>query len=519
MGTQDVVTLRLTAPWRDPRTGIWKLRKRVPTRYRAVAGIKGDTIKISTGAADRREAERRWPGVLDQWASMEADWERKLNVVSLTPERANTLTAGWVAWIAAGHPLETAGETSDLFEPLTLPEERTPERVARMWDRVEAHAKEAQHLAGITVSPDTWPLLVQTMVGAVNAAYLEADLRLLGVSGAARAVNPVAASQAALPVVPAAVPPARPELSLASLLTAWEGVAVVKARTVDEVRYIMDMLGSFLGHTDASRIGVVDMRRWRDAAKVAGLTNNTWNNRLSMARQVFAFGVADGLLPMNPADNSLRLAKSKAAERLPYSDADARRILTAARKEETPTKRWAHWIMAFTGMRVGEVLQLTTGDVRQDGGIWFLAVNEDDPTKSVKTGNRRSVPIHPALVEEGFLAYVATLAADVPVFPDKMLDKHGNRGGRGWNAVGKWVRGTVGITDPKKAPNHSWRHRVEDELRAAEVPEDLRDAIVGHARKTVGRSYGVRGEALARLSRAVCRIPSPLGKGQLLGED
>ncbi len=38
----------MAQPWRDPRTGIWKLRKRVPTRYQVVFGGEGDVVKIST---------------------------------------------------------------------------------------------------------------------------------------------------------------------------------------------------------------------------------------------------------------------------------------------------------------------------------------------------------------------------------------------------------------------------------------------------------------------------------------
>jgi len=106
---------------------------------------------------------------------------------------------------------------------------------------------------------------------------------------------------------------------------------------------------------------------------------------------------------------------------------------------------------------------------------------------------------------------VRSLPANGPLFPDKALDKHGRRGGRGWNVVGKWVRVTVGITDARKAPDHSWRHRMEDELRNADVPEDVRDAIAGHARKTVGRVYGVRGESLRRLSQAIERLRPPQG--------
>lgn len=247
------------------------------------------------------------------------------------------------------------------------------------------------------------------------------------------------------------------------------------------------------------------------------MTNNTWNNRLSLVRQVFARAVADGHLTENPADNSLRLDKSKAAVRLPYSDEDAVRLLSAARRETVPSLRWAPWVMAFSGMRAGEVLQLSRGDVRQEGAIWFLAVHEDEDGKSVKTGERRNVPVHPALIAEGFIGYVETLEGDAPLFPERRLNPATNKSGRRWDvdAVGTWVKEVVGIKDRRKAPNHSWRHRVEDEMRAAEVPEDVRDAIVGHARQTTGRLYGVRGETLARMHRELSKLPVPAGLANL----
>jgi integrase len=185
--------------------------------------------------------------------------------------------------------------------------------------------------------------------------------------------------------------------------------------------------------------------------------------------------------------------------------------LLAARRESRPSLRWAHWIMAFTGMRAGEVLQLIGADVQREGPVWFLDIHEDTAGNSVKNGRRRRVPIHPALLAEGFITFAEKVAAGEPLFPDKRPDKFGQQGGRAWNVVGKWVRQTVGIEDPRKAPDHSWRHRMEDELRAVEAPEDARDAILGHARKTTGRVYGVRGEALARLHRFLSMIPAPPG--------
>jgi hypothetical protein len=129
----------------------------------------------------------------------------------------------------------------------------------------------------------------------------------------------------ALPTVPDAPPPALPGTSLGALWEAWKTVTVTKPRTVTETRYILDQLAAFLGHSDAASITREDIRRWRDASKADGKTNNTWNNRLSLVRQVFAQAVSDGRLRENPADNSLRLRKSKVAVRLPYSDDDAAR--------------------------------------------------------------------------------------------------------------------------------------------------------------------------------------------------
>jgi hypothetical protein len=72
--------------WRDPRTGIYKLRRRVPEEYSAVA--KGQTIvKISTGEKDDKEALAKLPAVLTRWNEMVAEWRREANKIALTSEK------------------------------------------------------------------------------------------------------------------------------------------------------------------------------------------------------------------------------------------------------------------------------------------------------------------------------------------------------------------------------------------------------------------------------------------------
>ncbi|WP_325400446.1 tyrosine-type recombinase/integrase [Acidocella sp.] len=504
--------MRMATPWRDPKTGIWKLRKRVPTRYWAVAGNK--VIKISTGEADKKKALEKWPGVLQQWADRELEWERALNVVTLDATKAREVAATWAAWIASGAPLNTGGTDSDIFEPLDLPECRTPERIAVMWDRVEAHTDEALTVAGVSITPETRPLLVQTMARVVQGAYLRADLTepVLAVR-IAQALDPLAAARENLPDVPLPASAKRTSstVTLTGIFEAWKAVATVKPRVIGETGGMIDLLRRFLGHDDAARVTTADFRRWRQETIAAGLNNNTWNNRFSMIRQVFDFAVNDGVLPNNPADPTLRLQPKKNDSPLPYSDQQAAQILNASREQDRPSRRWAHWIMAFTGMRVAEVLQLSVSDLREDGGIWYISVNEDGPGKSVKSSERRNIPIHPALVAEGLLKYAATLPQGGQLFPDKEPDKYGMLGGRSYNVVGRWIRRELGLTDERVVPNHSWRHRIQDELSTQDVPQDLRDSICGHAKKSTGAKYGVRGESLRRLAEAIGRIPVPRG--------
>ena len=366
---------------------------------------------------------------------------------------------------------------------------------------MKAHCDEALRLAGISATPPTMPLLIDAMFDKVRLAYMIAGTQ------AANSQPPPAAS--VLPALEKTTPVA-PTVTIRGLFDAWKAVATVKPRVVEETRYMVEMLAQLSGHDDAAQITRDDLARWRDAMKAAGRTNNGWNNRLSLVRQVFQYGVAERRLATDPTDG-MRLRKSKPKSPPPYSDDEAARILMAARLETRPSLRWAHWVMAFTGMRAGEVLQLLGRDVRQDGDIWLIDINETTEGKSVKTGQRRHVPVHPALTREGFTAYAMTVAPDAPLFPDKHPDRFGNRGGRAWNVIGKWARTKAGITDPDKAPDHSWRHRVEDELRAIGAPEDVRDAIAGHARKTTGRQYGVRGEALSRLHAYLSKLPVPPG--------
>jgi integrase len=511
-----MTTMRTARLWKDPRTGIWKLRRRIPKRYRNVADQRSGIVKITTEHADRKAAERVLPDVLRQWENMTSEWERRLSGTSpmavkqpLTMRQLHALAGLWYQRKLAEWDADpsTADDWDDWEE--SLPSEGDERGWKRFFAMFVPDAKELLAAEGVRTDAAS----VERLAKLISSRLAQALARYRQQEHGDYSSDPLLAKfpvwERPQKTSTANASDGRP-VNLGSLFDAWKAVAVVKPRVVAETEYVVRALAAFVGHDDATRITRDDLLRWRTSMKEAGKSNNTWNNRLSMLRQVLAQAVNEGRLKEDPT-TGVRLRKSRQKSPQPYSDADAVKLLRAARGETRPSLRWAHWIMAFTGMRAGEVLQLLGRDVRQDGAIWFFDVNEDDATKSVKNSQRRHVPVHPVLLREGFIGYVQTIAPDAPIFPDKRLDQHGKRGGRAWNVIGTWARSKGGIIDPNKAPDHSWRHRLEDELRAAEVPEDARDAILGHSRKTTGRRYGTRGEALSRLNRYLSKVPIPAG--------
>jgi integrase len=154
---------------------------------------------------------------------------------------------------------------------------------------------------------------------------------------------------------------------------------------------------------------------------------------------------------------------------------------------------WLPLLALFTGERRGELAALRTADVNQEDGHWTFAIYADkDAGKKLKTkGSARTIPIHPELVRLGFLELVESNneGGDVWLFPAVSPAKPS--GLKSWT---KWFGGylaDLGIAGERKGL-HSLRHNFADALRAGGVDEELREAIMGHTVKTVGRGYGAR---------------------------
>jgi integrase len=167
---------------------------------------------------------------------------------------------------------------------------------------------------------------------------------------------------------------------------------------------------------------------------------------------------------------------------------------------------WLPLLALYTGARLEELGQLRLSDIRSAHGIDFLDLNTIDEGKSLKTAtSRRCVPVHPELVRLGFLDHVRELRSveGRMLFPELKPDKHGKL----TSAFSKaWRRycDRIGVYVPQKT-FHSFRHTFEDAGRRARVPEEIRDALTGHASGGIGRMYG-DGVPLEVLAEEIARI-------------
>ena len=295
------------------------------------------------------------------------------------------------------------------------------------------------------------------------------------------------------------------------LLDAWEKERQVGEKTRYSWQRIVQTLVRQIGHDDAARVTEADVIAWKNGMVTSGLAPKTIRNRLTVLKALYNYASVNKMVAMNPAAHVRFLIKQKSRTRRGYTEEEARQILLAARKESEPHKRWVPWLCAFTCARVDEICGAMATDVEAVAGIPCLRIRLDSRELGASLKNatsERTVPLHSALVAEGFLDYQASLPMNGPLFPNITPDRFGRRGGNGTKTIGRWVRQKVGLTDAKIAPNHSWRHRFKTVCRVAGIAEENHDYLTGHSSGDVGREYGFY--ELPMLAADISRITSPL---------
>ncbi|WDR02367.1 site-specific integrase [Devosia algicola] len=253
---------------------------------------------------------------------------------------------------------------------------------------------------------------------------------------------------------------------------------------------------------DARRLTAEEVIAWRDL-KLETLSAKTVRDVwLASLKAVLSDAVADRKLPENVAKGVRVHVYAKPISREKgFTDSEALTILkfclayqppardNPANRESphtTAARRWGPWLCAFTGARVGEILQLRRSDIRTEDGICYLHITPE--AGNVKGKHYRNVPIHQQLKDIGFLEFVEA-QPEGPLFhsPTGSPDK---RPAQAVSAsVGKWLQ-AKGLSPAGVQPSHGWRHRFKTLSREAGLDPYIVDSIQGHAGRTASDGYG-----------------------------
>ncbi|MDF0490927.1 site-specific integrase [Sphingomonas sp. H39-1-10] len=161
-----------------------------------------------------------------------------------------------------------------------------------------------------------------------------------------------------------------------------------------------------------------------------------------------------------------------------------------------PGAFWVPLIALFTGARLAEIAGLRIMDAAELEGVLALRIRPYTGRSLKNEDSRRDVPVPSALLRLGFLAFVEQRRADdkpeEALFPDAKASSRGQFGAKFGERFSAHLK-KLEITGTKLGM-HSFRHGVEDRLRAAGVYGDAEAlALLGRAIAGSQSIYGTIG--------------------------
>ncbi len=233
------------------------------------------------------------------------------------------------------------------------------------------------------------------------------------------------------------VAPGEAGLSVTEVAAKWveEKAPTWTKRTRQEFEATVRMFVEAVGDKPARRVTGADARDFKDLLVKApatmsrrhrGLTlpqavkagkdsprlvASSINKYLSALAALFSWATMNSYVDSNPVVG-LRVAPNKRADkqRRPFTP-DELRTVFGALDGKTGSALWLPLLGAFTGCRVGELTQLEAGDVRERDGVDVISINDEGEKVLKSNTSVREIPVHPALVEVGFLNFAADARA------------------------------------------------------------------------------------------------------------
>ncbi|MCX5580265.1 site-specific integrase [Kaistia terrae] len=517
------MVLQMARPWRDPDSGIFYLRKRVPRAL--LPQVKGTTamlpvgdehVAVRVGDITKASLRTREPSeAKTRYTAASAALSAHLQAVVAGPMRLSRRQVVAIAGTVYNDNLEELsnepGEVGIWRHALRLHAEARAKGKLEQWVGPQVDLELAK--LHIVAHPESRTALIEEIDralvqrGELMKRFSEGDFR--PDPEAARFPDPGAAlaplrSPAPTPPGSASANPASLGLNILDVWAKFKATITPASSTVRRWEPAIKAFDAFIESRGMETVTPGDATLFADHRVAAGISATSASKvDLAAVKRMFTFAHKRSWLKANPLAGLRRERRGTEEDRdregRDFHPPECRTILNTTRTIYAEpggrgdallnTIRWVPWICAYSGVRPGEAIQLRKEDFSSEDGIPFFHVRGSAGT--VKTGKGRRTPIHRCLVAEGLLDFVRNAKAGHLFVNVTGNDADAIRRGidtsRG--RLGEWVR-AIGVNDPEISPSHSWRHTFKAIALDGGMTEKVADAICGHAQATQGRKYG-----------------------------
>lgn len=584
--------------WRDPRTGIYYLRRRIPEALKPAFAC-GDFHKVSLGTADPRDAERKLAIANGEFEKKVAAFREAVKSEDggvLSAEEARTLVERHLTRRSsegfASGGLDAAFILRELDDAVAdLAGERLPTAQSMSAEEWKAYRKRvagsdtddelsdeavARLEAEIAISHretgDRWfeyqrrtprrrwrPLLTEQ----IAALKRQIGLPEGNVPGIDEPLADAVAEALTSPEIRGQPPQAqslrrrpnasraRPDMKLSALAVLWKAKRKPTLKMQAAVDKAIADFTSYIGDIGIGEVTAEDCFEFRDAVAVMPSSMPRAHRSLTFIdkfalysrrddlervmpasikkylgaiQALLGFAFQERFIPSNVAAGIKVEGYTKKGDRRPFTRDELAKLFAAplftmqwsapqSRSAVSDTTlRWLFLLGLMTGGRIEELGQVLLSDVKSDQGIHYIDVTDyvapeiEGEANRVKTeGSRRVLPLHPKLIELGFMGHVERQRTSgvLRLFPDLKADKLGVKTKEASRRAARLIDQAVS-KDPRIV-FYSFRHAFKDLCRDADIPKDVHDQLTGHAPADVGGGYGF-GRAVANLHRHVKRL-------------
>ena len=248
------------------------------------------------------------------------------------------------------------------------------------------------------------------------------------------------------------------------------------------------------------------------------MSRKTIKGYLEIFTSFMKYAVKEDIIETNLSEFVDKPIKIEESNRLPFEHADLHKIFNPVtypnpcmRKEQA--KFWVPLIALYQGCRQNEICQLDTLDIVNKNGVPCISINANAEDKTVKNKtSERVIPIHPVLIDLGFLKYVGYQKKfnKKKLFSELTQTKHNKYSGAIQHWFGRYLD-SIHLSEPNKV-FHSFRHTFETKAIEKKIPAEYQNAIAGWTDKGIGQRLYGRTKDIKVMLEELSKISYPLSK-------